>query len=108
LLIIPRRAAKHFVSPLTAAQAQGQVSAADFIINDLRRYWAYAAVLEMFAPSPLMAEREGSLAQLAEGVPCFALGLTAGMGRDEVRNAVVGLLPLGGVATEGGLSGERV
>lgn len=84
LLILPRRVSSAYVRRLSAAEAHGQISARDQIVNDLRRYWAFAAVLEAFAPGPLMYEREKQIEALTARVPCYELGLASGQSRPEV------------------------
>jgi hypothetical protein len=79
LLVFPRRAPEQYVRRIAAEQAHQRLSAADLIINDLRRYWAFAATLEQAAPGGLVARREAHLARLAAAVPCYELGLTAEM-----------------------------
>ncbi len=75
LLVFPRRATETYVRPITAERAHQRLSAADLIINDLRRYWAFAAVLEQLVPGGLVARREAHLAKLANEVPCYEMGL---------------------------------
>lgn len=76
LLVFPRRTTEAFARQISAEQAHQELSAADMIINDLRRYWGFAAVLEQLAPRGLMARREANLARLAAEIPCFHLGLS--------------------------------
>jgi hypothetical protein len=84
LLVFPRRSSAPYLRRIDADRARGQVAAGGMIVNDLRRYFAYAAVLESLAPSPLGWAREKTLAELAERVPSFELGLTADLSRDQV------------------------
>lgn len=100
LLLFPHRAPQAAWRAVAASQAHGRISAADFIINDLRRYWAYAAVLEMLNPCPLMFERERSLAALVDAVPCYELGLTRDVAVSEVA-AVIGDRLAGGRSRSG-------
>jgi hypothetical protein len=79
LLLLPRRSTKAYLKRLSPAQAHEQLSAANFIINDLRRYWAFAAVLEQIAPAGLVARREAQLAELTAEVPSYEIGLTPEM-----------------------------
>jgi hypothetical protein len=76
LLVLPRRSSQAYVKGIGAEEAHQRVSALDLIINDLRRYWAFAAVLEQLAPRGLMARREAHLAGLTAAVPAFEIGLT--------------------------------
>ncbi len=77
LLLLPRRSAAPYAKRLTAEQAHHHLSASDLIINDLRRYWAFAAILEQLVPGGLMARREAQIARLVAEVPCYEIGLTA-------------------------------
>jgi hypothetical protein len=92
LLLFPRRALSHYVRPLPPAQAQGQIDAGNFIVNDLRRYWAFAAALEMLDPSPLGAARAASLAALVGEVPAYEVGLTEDMSRTQVAETIMALM----------------
>jgi len=91
LLLFPHRALTHYVRPLSPAQAQGQIDAGNFIVNDLRRYWAFAAALEMLDPSPLSGERAASLAALVAEVPRYELGITQEMTRSQIAEIIAAL-----------------
>lgn len=92
LLLLPRRAAPPGVRRLAAAAAQGRIRATDLLVNDLRRYWAFAAALEMLDPSPLVQAREHSLAALVAAVPTYELALTPDLDRDAILALVHTLL----------------
>ncbi|MCW5625121.1 MAG: ATP-binding cassette domain-containing protein [Burkholderiales bacterium] len=92
LLVFPQRAATHYVRPLPPQQAQGRIRAGDLIVNDVRRYWAYASVLEVLDPTPLVQAREQSLAELVNRVPAFEVGLTADVPRPVMVGLINGLL----------------
>jgi len=92
LLVFPQRAPAHYVRPVPPAQAQGRIRAGDLIVNDLRRYWAFAAVLEVLDPQPLVQAREESLAELVATVPAFEVGLTADVARTEAARLIDQLL----------------
>ena len=79
LLLFPRRAPQTYVRRIAAPQAHQRLSAADLIINDLRRYWAFAAAIEQVAPGGMVTRREAHLATLTAEVPCYELGLTEDM-----------------------------
>jgi hypothetical protein len=100
LLLFPRRSREATLRPIDADRARGQVAAGGMIVNDLRRYFAYAAVLESLAPSPLGSAREAALGELAEHVPSFELGLTADLSRAEVVRRIRELLPRPGDGIE--------
>ncbi len=91
LLVFPQRAARTSLRAIAPAQAHGRMSAGDLIVNDLRRYWAYAAVLEMLDPSPLGFARERSLATLVGEVPSYEIGLTPGVERNQIVTMIAGL-----------------
>ena len=92
LIVFPHRGQRVAVQPVSAARAHGTLSAGDMIINDLRRYWAYSAVLEMLQPSPLMHARESALADLCGHVPAYDVTLNAGLSRADLIENVRGLL----------------
>jgi hypothetical protein len=93
LLLFPRRAPEPYVRRIAAQQAHQRLSAADLIINDLRRYWAFAATLEQVAPGGLVARREAQLARLTAEVPCYELGLPADMTCAAAVDSILRLLP---------------
>jgi hypothetical protein len=93
LLVFPRRAPQTYVRRIGAEQAHQRLSAADLIINDLRRYWAFAAAVEHMIPGKLVARREAHLARLTAEVPCYELGLTADMTCAAAVDAILRLLP---------------
>ena len=86
LLLFPRRSHEPYVRRIASEQAHQRLSAADLIINDLRRYWAYAAIVEQMVPAGLMARREARIARLVAGVPCYELGITPDTTSGAVRN----------------------
>jgi len=92
LLLFPYRARAPHVRPLEGAEAYQRLSAVDMIINDLRRYWAFAAVLEQLAPGGLMARREAQIAALTAAVPCYEIGLTPALTRAAATAAILDLL----------------
>jgi len=93
LLLFPRRAPQGYVRRISSEQAHQHMSAADFIINDLRRYWAFAAIIEQMVPGRLMTRRETQLAKLTAEVPCYEVGLTAEMTCAEAVETIVRLVP---------------
>jgi hypothetical protein len=92
LLLFPRRAPEFYVRRSPAAHAHHRLSAADLMINDLRRYWAFAAVLEQLQFSGLVARREAQLARLVADTPCYEIGLTADMTSGAAVQAIMQLL----------------
>lgn len=92
LLLFPHRASSYAVRALSADHARGRLRAGDLIVNDLRRYWAFAAVLELLDPHPLVSEREASLAELVASVPVYEIGLTADLTRDQIAELVRSLM----------------
>src|SRR5262249_26325620 len=92
LLLFPRRAAEPYVRPMTAKQAHQRISAADLIINDLRRYWAFAAIMEQLSPAGLVARREEHLVRLTNGVACYELGIAPEATRSAVAEIILQLM----------------
>jgi hypothetical protein len=96
VVLFPHRAAQSYVRPLSPREAHGRISAGNVIVNDLRRYWAYAAVLEMLDSSPLMHERENELLALTAAVPSYEVGLDAGLSREDTVASLARLIPAQG------------
>lgn len=92
VLLFPYRAAAHSVRRLSAAPARGRLRAGDLIVNDMRRYWGFAAVLELLDPHPLVSERETSLAALVDSVPVYEVGFGSEMSRQQIAALVEGLM----------------
>jgi len=92
LLVFPRRAPEPYVRRLSPDQAHQRLSAADMIINDLRRYYAFAAVFEQLAAGGLVAHREANIAKLTTDIPSYDVGLTATATRDGVIESIADLL----------------
>ncbi len=92
LLLFPRRASQPYLRPISPQLAQQRLSAGDLIINDLRRYFAFAAVLEHLVPRGLVARREAHLGQLAASVPAYEIGLSEGLSCDAAEQRVRELL----------------
>jgi len=92
LLVLPRRAAAAFTRRMTAEQARQRLSAANLIVNDLRRYWAFAAVIEHIVPGGLVSRREAQLSRLTSEVPCHEVGLTADMASRAAAERIMHLL----------------
>ena len=107
LLVFPQRAATHYVRRLPPGQAQGRIRAGDLIVNDLRRYWAFAAVLEVLDPNPLVLAREESLAKLVSAVPAYEVGLTADLQRTEMVELFARLLRAAQETDETAAAGAR-
>lgn len=92
VLVFSQRAASHYVKPVTASAAQGRIRAGDLIVNDVRRYWAFASILEVMDPNPLVLTREQSLAELVTAVPAYEIGLTADVAREDIVALIERLL----------------
>jgi hypothetical protein len=88
VLFFPQRSNAHYVRPLSAANAGSRLSASNLIVNDLRRYWAFASVLELIDPTPLVRAREESITRLTSDTPAFELGLTPDVSLGVVAEAV--------------------
>ena len=92
VLLFPHRAPAHDVRRLPVDHARGRLRAGDLIVNDLRRYWAFAAVLELLDPTPLVSQREASLAALIEAVPTYEIGLAADLSPAQMAELVTRLM----------------
>lgn len=92
LLVFPRRSPEAYVRRLSPDQGHQRLSAADMIINDLRRYFAFGAVLEHLVPGGLVAHREANLARLTAEIPSYEMGLTSSMDSREVTDSIAQLL----------------
>lgn len=92
LLLFPRRTSEPLVRRIAGEQAHHRLSAADLIINDLRRYWAFAAVLEQLQLGGLAARREAHLARLVADVACYDIGLTSDMTSAAAVKAIMALM----------------
>lgn len=80
-IVFPQRSSVECVRRLAADEVRGRVRAGDLMVNDLRRYWGFAAIMESLRPRPLISAREASLARLAAAVPAFEVGLTRDLDR---------------------------
>lgn len=92
LLLFPRRTTASYVHRISAEQAHHRLSAADLIINDLRRYGAFAAVLEQLQLGGLGARREAHLEKLTADVPSYEIGLTTDMTSAAAVHAITQLM----------------
>lgn len=92
LLVFPRRAPQSTVRRLSPDQAHQRLSAVDMVINDLRRYFAFAAVVEQMVPGGLVAHREANIAKLTSETPCYEIGLDNSMTSQEATEAITRLL----------------
>ena len=92
VLLFPYRGRSHALRRLPTDHARGRLRAGDLIVNDLRRYWAFAAVLELLDPTPLVSYREASLAELFAAVPAYEIGLTQDRSPEQVAAMVSNLI----------------
>jgi hypothetical protein len=107
LIVVPHRAPQHYVRPLSASQARGHIDAGNFLVNDLRRYWAFAAAFEMLDPSPLAAARAKEIEALTASVPSYEVGLTAELSRERALEIVIDLLDRTNVGSVPGAAASR-
>jgi len=107
LIVVPHRAPSHYVRPLSPSQARGHIDAGNFLVNDLRRYWAFAAAFEMLDPSPLAAARAKEIDALTANVPCYEVGLTAELSREQAFAIVTDLLDRADVAAASSAAASR-
>jgi hypothetical protein len=98
LLVFPQRSTGHYLRPLSPSCARGRLSAGNLVVNDLRRYWAFASVLELLDPTRLVLAREHSIARLIAATPAYELGIcqdvTSALVSDEL-SAVLEETPAG-------------
>jgi hypothetical protein len=80
-IVFPQRSSVERVRVLPPDEARGRVRAGDLMVNDLRRYWGFAAIMESLRPRPLISAREASLARLTGAVPAMEVGLTRDLDR---------------------------
>jgi hypothetical protein len=92
LILFPRRTAEPYVRRISAEQAHQRLSAADLMINDLRRYWAFAAVLEQLQFAGFAARREAHLARLVADARCYEIGLAADTTSTAAVHAIMQLM----------------
>lgn len=92
LLVFPRRTAEPYVRRISAEQAHHRLSAANLMINDLRRYWAFAAVLEQLQLAGLAARREAHLARLVADARSYEIGLSVDMTAGAAVHAIMQLM----------------
>jgi len=92
LLLFPQRSDMHYIRPLSPTNARGRLSASNLIVNDLRRYWAFASVLELLDPTALVLAREHQLARFTEEVPAFELGIDAQITPAELGEEITAIL----------------
>lgn len=88
VLLFPHRATAPYLRPISPASARSRISASNLIVNDLRRYWAFASVLELIEPTPLVLAREDNLGRLADDVPAYELGIAPEMSLPMITDAV--------------------
>ncbi|GIW39876.1 MAG: hypothetical protein KatS3mg076_0453 [Candidatus Binatia bacterium] len=75
-LVFPRRAPERFVRPVSSREAASRIFASNDLVNDLRRYRAFAAVLELLEPSAIEQGRLAAVERLVRDVPTYEVGLT--------------------------------
>jgi len=92
VILFPHRATHNYVRPVPPSEAHALLSAGDFVVNDLRRYWAYAAVLEMLERRTLMQDREAQLSALTASVPSYEIGLSTEVTREDVVTRILELV----------------
>lgn len=91
LLLFPGRSPKPYWRAVAPQKAAAWLSAGDMIINDLRRYWSFAAVLEYLAADGLMARREQNVRALVDASVCYEIGLNLEQSSTELAHAVAQL-----------------
>lgn len=92
LLVFPRRGVHWRERRISAEEAWFRLSAANLMVNDLRRYYALAATWEQLEPEGLVARREQVLAALTRAVPAFDVEVPSGLESDVLARQFMGLL----------------
>jgi hypothetical protein len=93
LALFPHRAARSALRELSLEDAVARITASNEISKDLRRYWTFAAVLNLLEGGRLSAERRRTdLARLLRDVPSYEIGLANTVRRDEIVERVRSLL----------------
>lgn len=92
LLLFPHRSSAHYLRPLSPSSARGRLTASNLIVNDLRRYWAFASVIELVDPTPLVLAREDSIAKLLNAVSAYELGICPTVSRNAVASELDAVL----------------
>lgn len=87
-VVLPRRAPEHYVRRIEPAAAAARIQAYNDIVNDLRRYRAVAAVLELLDPIGIERGRQRNLDELTAAVPCYEMGITPSLTRAEAVSAL--------------------
>lgn len=98
-VLFPQRAPAAVLRPLAPDKARNRISVSNLIVNDLRRYWAFASVLELLDPSPIVLAREASLTRLTDAVPAYDLLLEPSTTRPAIRAQLDELLRPPGALT---------
>jgi len=91
-ILFPRRGPRTYMRPIEPKLAHQWLSSGNLMINDLRRYFAFAAVWEQLSPSGLVAERERQLAALVENTRCFELSVATNWSCEDVLNTILASL----------------
>lgn len=90
-VVLPRRAPETFVRRIGAEEAAARIDACDDIVNDLRRYRPLAAVLELLSPVGLGRNRWRNLEELTAGAPCYEIGITSSLTREQAVSTLLSL-----------------
>lgn len=91
-ILFPRRGPRTYMRAMDPRLAHQWLSAANLMVNDLRRYWAFAAVWEQLKPAGLVQRREQELAELVEGTRCYELSVSRSWRCEDVLNTILAAL----------------
>ncbi|GIW43745.1 MAG: hypothetical protein KatS3mg077_1027 [Candidatus Binatia bacterium] len=78
LVLFPQRGPEWICRRLSPQQAWFRLSAANLMVNDLRRYYALAAAWEQLEPRGLVCQRERAMEALLRETPAFELQIPPG------------------------------
>lgn len=92
LLVFPQRGPEWMCARVSAERAWQLLSARNLMVNDLRRYFALAAVWEQVASHGLVHRREQQLRTLSELLLAYEVRIPLGMPSDEVVDRLLQLL----------------
>lgn len=91
-IVLPHRAQRDSDTRLDPAAAVSRIEAYNDIVNDMRRYRPVAAVLELLDPTGLGRARVRNLEELTAAVPCWEIGLSPSLTRDQAVTRLLAIL----------------
>ncbi|MCX8072596.1 MAG: AAA family ATPase [Candidatus Binatia bacterium] len=92
VLILPQRGHSWGCRKIDAARAWQRITAANFLVNDLRRYYALTAAWEQLEPKGLVIQRERAVEELTQSVAAFEVEIPPTAAAEFVVENLMGLL----------------